>query len=507
MSNVLPLLKGTITLDEALDEDDNVLVQIEYPRQKYEFYSYLSAHKAEIETIVSFQLGVNKCLVGEAKTWMSGSYNVCIPVYINPPSDVRVLFRIPLPYKVGEANSPGNVDEKLRCEAASYIWIQETCPNIPIPFLHGFGFPDGQTFTAPENVSFLTRLQWYTRRTFLSWLRIPAPCRYICRKYPDTLRTGYIIISYVTNGSMLSNSWKTLRHDKNRRSNLFRGLARIILSLNKSPLPRIGSLTLDYRGVITLTNRPLTLQLQSLENEGIPSSISRDSTYSAVDSYLLDLLMCHDNRIHYQPNSIHDQDDGHQQLAALTMMRAILPHFTRRDYRHGPFVFTLTDLHQSNIFVDDRWNITGLIDLEWACSLPIELQSPPYWLSGRPVDDIEHGEPLETFGQIVTEFLETFEQEEREMVGEALYQAPIMKECWNTGSFWYFEALHSPKGLYRIFNEHIQRLFCLDHCHMRMFDQIVALYWAIGTAKVVEKKIEEEESYKNQLREAFARQS
>jgi hypothetical protein len=150
------------------------------------------------------------------------------------------------------------------------------------------------------------------------------------------------------------NSWKTLRHDKNRCLSLFRGLARIILSLNKSLLQRISSFTLDHRGVITLTNRHLTLQLQSLENEGIPSGIGRNSTYSAVDSYILDLLMYPDNRIHHQPNSIHDQDDGHQQLAALTMMRAILPHFTRRDYRHGPFVFTLTDPHQSNIFVDNR---------------------------------------------------------------------------------------------------------------------------------------------------------
>ena len=289
--------------------------------------------------------------------------------------------------------------------------------------------------------------------------------------------------------------------------NLFRGLARIILSLNKSPLPRIGSLTLDHRGRITLTNRPLTLQLQSLENEGIPCGISRNSTYSAVDSYLLDLLMCHDKRIHHQPNSIHDQDDGRQQLAALTMMRAVLPHFTRRGYRHGPFVFTLTDLHESNIFVDDRWNITGLIDLEWACSLPIELQSPPYWLSGRPADDIVHGEPLETFGQIVNEFLETFEQEEGELVGEALYQAPIIKNCWSTGSFWYFEALNTPKGLYRIFNEHIQRLFCFEHCNMRRFDEMVAPYWSIDSAEVIERKIEEDEMYKGQLTEAFATQS
>jgi hypothetical protein len=92
-----------------------------------------------------------------------------------------------------------------------------------------------------------------------------------------------------------------------------------------------------------------------------------------VEPYLLDLLSCHDNRISFQPNSIHDQDDGQQQMAALTVMRAVLHHFCLRNSRYGPFVFTLTDLHQSNIFVDDDWHITSLIDLEWACSLPIQL--------------------------------------------------------------------------------------------------------------------------------------
>lgn len=83
-----------------------------------------------------------------------------------------------------------------------------------------------------------------------------------------------------------------------------------------------------------------------------------------MDAYLLDLLGCHDSRIHHQPNSIHDLDDGQQQLAALTMRRDVLHHSTRREYRHGPFVFSLVDLHQSNIYVDDEWYITSLIDLE-----------------------------------------------------------------------------------------------------------------------------------------------
>jgi hypothetical protein len=144
MLGTLPLLRGQVTLNTALSEDDNMLAQIRYPRQRQEFLNHLSACKAEIEAIVSFHLRLKECRTGEISSWISGSYNVCIPVYISPPSDECVLVRIPLPYKIGEANFPGNVDEKLRCEVASYMWIQENCPNIKIPFLFGFGFPDGQ---------------------------------------------------------------------------------------------------------------------------------------------------------------------------------------------------------------------------------------------------------------------------------------------------------------------------------------------------------------------------
>lgn len=56
------------------------------------------------------------------------------------------------------------------------------------------------------------------------------------------------------------------------------------------------------------------------------------------------------------------------------------------------------------------------------------------------------------------------------MVREALYQAPIMRKCWETGSFWYFHAINSPKGMCRVFTEHIKRLFYPQHCEMRIFE-------------------------------------
>jgi hypothetical protein len=45
----------------------------------------------------------------------------------------------------------------------------------------------------------------------------------------------------------------------------------------------------------------------------------------------------------------------------------------------------LTDLHGPNIFVDQDWHIKHIIDLEWACSLPIEMLGPPYWMTGCTV--------------------------------------------------------------------------------------------------------------------------
>ncbi|OBT76714.1 hypothetical protein VF21_03925 [Pseudogymnoascus sp. 05NY08] len=298
-------------------------------------------------------------------------------------------------------------------------------------------------------------------------------------------------MSYVTDGAMLSRSWEAQRHDSDKRSNLFHGLARIMLSLGKPRLPRIGSFTLDNSGIISLTNRPLTLRLQALENEGINTDMSSDYTYSAVDQYLLDFLNCHNNRIYQQPNSVHHQDDGRQQLAALTMMRAILPHFVDRNLRHGPFIFTLTDMHQSNIFVDDQWNITSLIDLEWASSLPVELQGPPYWLSGKSLDGMPPGKHLEDFGQMVEEFMKAFEVEEALVVDKAqpLFYSALMRKCWETGSFWYFHAVGSPKGMYTLFNDHIQRTFCAEHCDTTLFDGVVSSYWAHDVDPVIEKKL------------------
>jgi hypothetical protein len=243
------------------------------------------------------------------------------------------------------------------------------------------------------------------------------------------------------------------------------------------------------------------------ENEGVPTSIPRKLVYGSADTFFSDLLACHDSRIRDQPNSILDERDGLEQMANLFVMRGLLPHFTTRDRRYGPFVFSLTDLHPSNIFVDHNWNITRIIDLEWACSLPIEMILPPYWLTSRGVDQLEGGD-LKEFDQVCRQFIQIFEEEEKSfplVYGSATYRANLMRRGWETGSFWYFHAILSMKGCFNLFKQHIQPLF---HAQFQrdVFISVVSPYWANNARKVVMQKLWDKTKYEQNLQVLFEKQ-
>jgi len=548
----LQSLKGKITYSEAVDQEHNVLQQLTYGQKREEFIVYLLQHTGEIEDIVSYYLRLKcteRCRLSPREDWIHGSFNICLPVYVEnwrKRPGGRVMIRFPLPFKVGDSNYPGNAEEKVRCEAATYAWIRENCPDVPIPYLWGFAFAGGAEgakgssvsdpprdrrkgdemrftililvgvvqFVTLDNAPLLIRLFEFLRRRIYSILLGRAiPCRYVPSGHPYSLKIGHLVIDYIeeSDGRMLSTSWEEQRHDKCRRANLFRGLSRIMLKLGKIPLPRIGSFTMDNEGVISLTNRPLRFQLHQLENEGIPTDIGRGTTYVTTESYLLDVLACHDSHLIHQLNAVNDEDDCRAQMAALTTIRAVLPRFIRQDLRRGPFLLTLTDLHQSNIFVDDEWNIKYLIDLEWACSLPMEMQHPPYWLTSQTVDGLV-GEQLTLFDEIYREFLDIFAHEEalllpatQEQQAASLSRTCTMKRGWEDGNFFYFLALDSISGLYGLFIQHIQPRFDYN-VEYDAFDRKVSPYWRSESEQFIATKIQQKSEYDRRLREAFKKQ-
>lgn len=501
------LLHGQeITYPEAVDlEAVNVLQQLNYYHRHKQFFDHLNDQRSWMRCAAAHHLGLpsNKCQVSEVKDWVHGTFNVCIPITVDwkrkRQAGNRVLLRIPLPYRFCEAS--GNSDEKIRCEAGTYSWLQQNCPDVPIPHLYGFAMSTGETFTATSYLPYLYRVFERFRRQILQFFGLATPSHYIRHQPGQHFKMagiGYILIEYMeeSQGTMLSNTWPSACLDKTLRANFFRGLSHILLSITRIPLPRIGSFIIDNDGFLQLNNRPLSIELQLLESDNIPTGISRHYTYSSVDPYIADLLAAHDSRLRNQPNAIKDISDFAIQSGALAAMRTISCLFFDRNLRHGPFVLSLTDLHQSNILVDDELHIRCLVDLEWACSRPIEMIVPPYWLTDEGVEI----DPAK-YEIYRAEFLEILiSEEKRSNISAMPSLSDVMKKTWESGTFWYSLALLSPTGLFSIFYKRIQPELAPFSPE---FYQIMSLYWTKNVGAVIGEKMDDKIKYDIDLEAAF----
>ena len=146
MPATLELDDGEYTCELALKKDVNIINEATYPRARRQLFQKLWDRQATIQALVRHHLSLrveDTCIVEDQ--FICGSFNVCIPVKVRSAGFNKNLnFRCPMPHKLAEARYPGTVDEKLSSEVGAYIWMQEHCPDIPIPQLYGFGFSDNR---------------------------------------------------------------------------------------------------------------------------------------------------------------------------------------------------------------------------------------------------------------------------------------------------------------------------------------------------------------------------
>lgn len=123
-----------------------MLVNLRRPQLREEFFQYLENNRPLIASIVSQTLSLRahqKCFIAERAEWKCGDFNVCVPVAV-PHLRQRLMLRCPFPFMLGQsATASLMIDEKLRCEAGTYAWISQHCPQVPILKLWGFGLPSG----------------------------------------------------------------------------------------------------------------------------------------------------------------------------------------------------------------------------------------------------------------------------------------------------------------------------------------------------------------------------
>lgn len=319
----------------------------------------------------------------------------------------------------------------------------------------------------------------------------------------DRLPTAYVLLEHIGPdvGQMLSNTWDSQRGDPNRRKLLFQGMARIILSLARIPQPRIGSFRFHDDCSVALTNRPLTCSMMILENDGTPRVMQGTETYSCTDAFVSDMLALHDNRLLSDPNLVYDEADCRGNMAAKTLLRALSHCYIKRTQRNGPFLLQFTDLHASNIFVDEAWNVTCLLDLEWVCSLPSEMLAVPYWLTGCKVDEIK-GDHLDEFDTIRREFMDILDAEGRKTgTKHGLSLSAVMEEMWESKGVWFWYCIESVNAMYYLVADHLCPRY--GQSLSPKVETTLSNFWCVDSERMVQGKMDELERYQKDLRRVF----
>lgn len=306
-------------------------------------------------------------------------------------------------------------------------------------------------------------------------------------------------------GEMLYPSFVTDYLDGEKQNNLYHDLARITVDIAQSKFPHIGSLTVDDNAVISLSGRPALYEATVLENCGGKYSLQRDQVLNTTEELVGVLLDLQDERLRHVGNAFRHEEDGKSQMGALVALRALQHHF-RYSVQDNKFPLQLSDLHASNIFVDEDWHITNIIDLEWAYSGPSELLLAPYWLNNADVDGMMLPEERKAFEPLLYKFLHVVREEERTLglsrSGPSL--ADVMRWSWDSDAYWYYWAIICSKGMLNLYSAHLLTRFGFSPGEPTTMHGILYKFWTMDADTFVGKKMDDLEMYKAKLQEVFS---
>ena len=301
---------------------------------------------------------------------------------------------------------------------------------------------------------------------------------------------------------MLSETLREFRDtDPNRVANLSRGISRIMLSLAKKEQSRIGSLRFNDDTSVTLTTRPLLCTNSILESEGAPKIL--DKTYRTCGHFIDDMLKFREEAFSAQPNAVNDEEDCHLQMLHMTMLRLLKSQFVDC-HSEGPFVFQLTDLHSSNIFVDDDWNIVAIIDLEFLCALPPSMINVPYWLTVDNINDI--AENMDAYNVMHEKFLDVLRREEQIANSERNAQlSTSIQESWTSYSSWFYRSLTSVNGMAYCLEDHLYEKFnsSVSRDEENQWMRLMSSFWPSDSKLFVERKLREKADYNEAVARHF----
>ncbi|KAK7559934.1 kinase-like domain-containing protein [Phyllosticta citricarpa] len=407
---------------------------------------------------------------------LAGSFNFCFIFEFD--DGVKWIARFPVP---GRAMDP---DGKLRREVAVMKHVQANT-SIPVPAIHSWGM-------AADNSLGL------------------GPFMII--DYVDGLKLGDLWKNPTE--SRLSRYLKKDISDRDLRV-IHRQMARFFLELYKLRFDRIGSLTMNDDGRVSVQGPPLTWKMQEIEaHSGVKVGGDRLEPFDSSTDYFGWVADMDWQHLDQQFNSVDDAADARAKYVFQKLFRKTIPRFVAPQYDRAPFGLVCDDFRYGNMLVNNERDlqVVAVLDWEWSYTAPLQLcHSPPRALWGKLPNDFWLQEPHCEFERY-KEFLDTFMDElRREEEDQAVAQshrdqssiAPdpleerlstLMKNAMDDGTFWFNEIILS---CYMSGNDVAWKMLCKQYPELAAAaddDEDITIDEA-ALAEFVERKVRWREQY------------
>ncbi|OAA63399.1 phosphotransferase enzyme family protein [Niveomyces insectorum RCEF 264] len=287
----------------------------------------------------------------------NGSFNVCFFVVFDdgsdnepslvsqpsePPPGVKWVVRIPLAPAIMD-NDPWL---RLQSEVVTMRYLQ-LHTRIPIPHIHAFG-QDARLMKTGT-----------TSRA-------------------DHKTQSFLITDFVE-GEPLEVS-KLEKLDTETRQLFLGQVVDILADLRALEFPRIGCL-LPNEPYDSFPSQPSLGPVQFLPSTNLLLPQPPPAPFSSARAYMryrYRMLVAH----FQEPYRDHNIDGVRREIFALHQLQAAYEDVVGK-HDNGPFVLNHADPHASNIIVDSTWRVRGVLDWEYAATVPLPVFTPPSWVTGH----------------------------------------------------------------------------------------------------------------------------
>ncbi|TQV93481.1 phosphotransferase enzyme family protein [Cordyceps javanica] len=318
-----------------------------------------------------------------------GSFNVCFFVEFEECGTLWAV-RIPIEPRL---HKPW---EKLQSEATTLKYVRANT-KIPVPAVHAVG-----------NDAILT---------------------------DDGTKRQMFLISDLILGNPLTNDrlQQLAEADEATQRRFFLQLIGYLQDLRNLEFPAIGSL-MPGTG-----DKPIVGDILSFSADKYQLTLPSCTSAKTYMSSQYDLLVRHVA----EPAPDFSVADCRYELFALHTLREPFREFLQGPKEAGPFVLHHPDLQPCNILVDQELRITGIVDWEFAHTIPLQLFTPPLWVIY----------PKQNLQQLCFLFVRT-------LFSQLQYEE--LRQQWYDGSkfnldFFFARLIRHPGDLVAAFAEYLQK--------------------------------------------------